>query len=149
MEVAEIDISDLCDQGKLEETLNNGYKIINLKIGEDKMKDMRGIEIKTGDRVVYGKNCRHEPIKLGVVKKVESKSVYILGDGNKKIGQISDNWKGSKVLVLPKEYHLNKCDSCKLHQAECMTEAKEIKFGNGVGNDNVVECSGYISGADE
>ena len=65
---------------------------------------MRGVEIKKDDRVVYGKSSRYEPIKIGTVVKVESNSVHILGDGNKKIGQISDSWHGSRIAVLPKDY---------------------------------------------
>lgn len=37
----------------------------------------------------------------------------------------------------------NLCDYCQLHIATC-PKANHIKFGDGVGNDNVIECSGFI-----
>ncbi len=37
----------------------------------------------------------------------------------------------------------NLCDYCKLSIPEC-PKPKHIKFGNGIGNDNVTECSEFI-----
>ena len=37
----------------------------------------------------------------------------------------------------------NLCDYCKLHIPTC-PKANHIKFGDGIGNDNVIECSEYI-----
>jgi hypothetical protein len=36
---------------------------------------------------------------------------------------------------------INLCVSCKNEFATC--EAKKVEFGNGLGNDNVIRCSGY------
>jgi hypothetical protein len=35
------------------------------------------------------------------------------------------------------------CNYCQLHISEC-PKANHIKFGNGVGNDNVIECSEFL-----
>ena len=37
---------------------------------------------------------------------------------------------------------LHLCSSCVQHFAECLPEL--IEFGNGFGDDNVIDCSGYI-----
>ena len=37
----------------------------------------------------------------------------------------------------------NLCDYCQLCQPEC-PKANHIKFGDGIGNDNVIECSEFI-----
>ena len=37
----------------------------------------------------------------------------------------------------------NLCDNCFYEIAEC--EAKNVKFGNGLGDDNVIECDTYCS----
>lgn len=37
----------------------------------------------------------------------------------------------------------NLCKYCRLNIASC-PEANHIKFGNGVGNDNVIECSEFV-----
>lgn len=72
------------------------------------MKDLRGIEIKAGDRIVYGKSDRHNPIKIGAVIDVEEKVLVVKGDGNVKEGRIphyphvSDI--NSRIVVLPKDY---------------------------------------------
>lgn len=34
----------------------------------------------------------------------------------------------------------NLCDTCEFCIADCM---QPVEFGNGIGNDNVVECAGY------
>lgn len=39
-----------------------------------------------------------------------------------------------------KESTYNMCDSCELCIAYC---DQEVIFGNGVGEDNVIDCSGY------
>lgn len=65
------------------------------------MKDMRGIEIKVGDRVVYGKSNRNNPINMGVIKRIEGKSLYILGDGSTREGNVGYS---SRILVLPEGY---------------------------------------------
>lgn len=35
----------------------------------------------------------------------------------------------------------NLCDTCRKCIADC--DAKDIEFGDGVGNDNIVECGEY------
>ena len=35
----------------------------------------------------------------------------------------------------------HKCPDCKFHIATCHTE--DIAFGEGIGNDNVIRCSGF------
>jgi len=42
-----------------------------------------------------------------------------------------------------KDTKINLCKSCERKFATC-PKPKHIKFGDGVGNDNVIECSGYI-----
>jgi len=37
----------------------------------------------------------------------------------------------------------NLCDYCQLHIDTC-PKANHIEFGNGVGNDNVIECSEFV-----
>jgi len=37
----------------------------------------------------------------------------------------------------------NLCDYCQLHIAEC-PKANHLKFGDGIGNDNVIECSEFL-----
>lgn len=37
----------------------------------------------------------------------------------------------------------NLCNSCQEHIAEC-PKANHIKFGDGKGNDNVIECSEFL-----
>lgn len=39
---------------------------------------------------------------------------------------------------------LNMCDFC-LHSFNSCPKANHIKFGDGIGNDNVIECSEYIT----
>lgn len=65
------------------------------------MKDLRGVEIKNDDRVVYGKSSRYSPIAIGTVKQVYEDGVDILGDGNTKCGHITD---GDRIVVIPKGY---------------------------------------------
>ena len=36
----------------------------------------------------------------------------------------------------------NLCDYCSLHPATC-PKATHIVFGNGIGNDNIIECSEF------
>lgn len=36
----------------------------------------------------------------------------------------------------------NLCDTCEFSIADCM---QLVEFGNGIGNDNVVECDGYYT----
>ena len=72
------------------------------------MKDLRGVDIKKGDRIVYGKSDRHNPIKIGKVEEVQEKALIVLGDGNVKTGKIphyphvSDT--NERIVVLPKDY---------------------------------------------
>lgn len=66
-------------------------------------KDIRGVIIIEGDRVIYGKSCRYNPIKMGTVQKVDGKQLTVLGDGNSKPGVIN-NSDSSRVLVLPSDY---------------------------------------------
>lgn len=37
---------------------------------------------------------------------------------------------------------INLCDSCSFHFTTCLNT--DIKFGNGIGNDNVIKCDGYV-----
>jgi hypothetical protein len=37
----------------------------------------------------------------------------------------------------------NLCDYCQLHIATC-PKANHLKFGDGIGNDNVIECSEFV-----
>ena len=66
-------------------------------------KDLRGIEIKVGDRIVYGKSNRDNPIKLGKVISINEDFIEVLGDGNKKTGNIKNYW-NNRILILPKDY---------------------------------------------
>ena len=65
------------------------------------MKDLRGVEIKKGDRVVYGKSDRSYPIAIGTVDTVYNNGVDILGDGRTKCGFILSP---ERIIVLPKDY---------------------------------------------
>jgi hypothetical protein len=37
----------------------------------------------------------------------------------------------------------NLCDICGKHFTTCNAEPNSLKFGNGVGNDNIICCGGY------
>lgn len=39
----------------------------------------------------------------------------------------------------------NLCDTCKFCIADC---SQDVEFGDGIGNDNVVECAGYYPGGE-
>ena len=45
----------------------------------------------------------------------------------------------------PIETRLNLCDSCAKLYPECDATADAIKFGCGVGNDNVIGCMAYVN----
>ena len=69
------------------------------------MKDLRGVEINIGDRIIYGKSDRNNPIKLGYVKSIDGSNVNVLGDGNKKVGVLYSRRENSeRILVLPDHY---------------------------------------------
>lgn len=67
------------------------------------MKDMQGDEICEGHRVVYGKSSRNNPINIGTVTRIEGNKLYVLGDGNKKEGEVG-HYSESRVLILPDYY---------------------------------------------
>lgn len=46
-------------------------------------------------------------------------------------------------VVATKSTTDNLCNYCQLHIATC-PKAKHLEFGNGIGNDNVIECSEFI-----
>ena len=46
-------------------------------------------------------------------------------------------------VVATKNAQDNLCNWCQLHLPEC-PKANHIKFGNGIGNDNVIECSEFL-----
>lgn len=46
-------------------------------------------------------------------------------------------------VVATKSTKDNLCDYCSLEIATC-PKAKHIKFGNGKGNDNIIECSEFL-----
>ena len=66
-------------------------------------KDIRGVEIKVGDRIVYGKSSRYKPVGIGTITRIEDDKLFVLGDGNKKEGEIG-YYCDTRVLVLPKDY---------------------------------------------
>ena len=45
-------------------------------------------------------------------------------------------------VTISKKTTDNLCDNCLKEFATC--KQAHIKFGNGIGNDNVIECSEYI-----
>ena len=47
------------------------------------------------------------------------------------------------MVIKTKESMNNLCDYCLLKIPTC-PKAIHIKFGNGIGNDNVIECSEYV-----
>tara|TARA_R110000850_G_C9686730_1_gene438534 strand:- start:6 stop:236 length:231 start_codon:yes stop_codon:yes gene_type:complete len=67
-------------------------------------KDMRGIVILVGDYVMYGKSSRNNPVNLGEVKGVTEAGISVLGDGNSKVGYLSNFTISERVLVLPNSY---------------------------------------------
>ena len=59
--------------------------------------------------------------------------VYVLGTVNFKIMRVVGT-------ISTKD---NLCDYCILHISEC-PKANHIKFGEGTGNDNVIDCSEFL-----
>jgi len=47
-------------------------------------------------------------------------------------------------VVATKSSKDNLCDYCQLSIPEC-PKANHLKFGDGVGNDNVIECSEFLT----
>ncbi len=47
------------------------------------------------------------------------------------------------IVVATKSLTDNLCDYCKLHISTC-PKANHLEFGNGKGNDNIIECSEFI-----
>lgn len=41
-------------------------------------------------------------------------------------------------------YKIHLCSSCQYTYPSCPAGIDDCKFGNGVGNDNVIECNKYI-----
>lgn len=54
----------------------------------EQMIDMRGLVLRVGDEVVYGKSDRRNPISIGKIISFSGNFVYILGEGNTKAGSI-------------------------------------------------------------
>ena len=48
-------------------------------------------------------------------------------------------------MAIPraKDSKANLCDTCMLHPAECGAIAEFLEYGDGPGNDNVIECPSY------
>ena len=71
------------------------------------MKDCFGKEIVEGDIIVYGKSDRHNPLKVGSVVGVEEDVVKVIGDGNTKVGELTNhglNDRNNRIVVLPEYY---------------------------------------------
>lgn len=45
-------------------------------------------------------------------------------------------------IIKTKNSKNNLCNYCQLKIPTCL-KAKHIKFGNGIGNDNIIECSEF------
>lgn len=43
-----------------------------------------------------------------------------------------------------KDTKINLCDTCGNNYPECDVPIVDLEFGDGVGNDNVIVCSGYV-----
>ena len=65
------------------------------------MKDMRGIDIKVGQVIAYGKSDKDHPIHIGKVISLDSKGIVVLGKGNIKTGCLPYP---NRVIVLPDDY---------------------------------------------
>lgn len=64
------------------------------------MFDLLGVEIKVGDRVVYGKSSRYNPIGVGVVQEITDRDIVVLGDGNTRPGKIPFFNAKSRMVVI-------------------------------------------------
>lgn len=56
----------------------------------------------------------------------------------------------SEIEALPSaqpENQVNLCDSCKYLYPDCPSEADDVIFGNGKGNDNICACNKYLPSA--
>jgi len=51
------------------------------------------------------------------------------------------------VVTKAKNSKENLCDTCWFCIADC--KQTQVKFGDGLGNDNIIECSGYIPAVEE
>jgi len=61
------------------------------------MKDYFGRDVQAGDVIVYGKSDRNRPLNVGTVKEVWGTTLAVLGNGNTKLGEISDS---KRVVVI-------------------------------------------------
>lgn len=43
----------------------------------------------------------------------------------------------------------NLCDTCKLSYPSCPADETDIKFGDGIGEDNVIDCTYYDEDLEE
>lgn len=66
-------------------------------------KDMRGVKIKVGDTVAYGKSDRYDPIRIGSIVTITDKHIEVLGRGAPKSG-IIPAYHSNRIIVLPESY---------------------------------------------
>jgi len=39
---------------------------------------------------------------------------------------------------------INLCDNCIFHPYECLAKEEDVKYGDGIGLDNVYECKTFV-----
>lgn len=44
----------------------------------------------------------------------------------------------------PKRLYIHLCETCKYNYPECPTKKNDVQFGQGKGNDNIIECKYHI-----
>ena len=50
---------------------------------------------------------------------------------------------GVITAVEPVDTKINLCDTCIQKQPVCIHDYEKTRYGDGIGNDNVIECNGY------
>ena len=65
-------------------------------------KDMREIEVKIGDIIVYGKSNRYNPINIGKVVAFDGSEIAVQGKGNTRVGRIMGSW--CRFVIVPNSY---------------------------------------------
>ena len=65
-------------------------------------KDMREIEVKIGDIIVYGKSNRYNPINIGKVVAFDGSEIVVQGKGNTRVGRIMGSW--GRFVIVPNSY---------------------------------------------
>jgi hypothetical protein len=66
------------------------------------MKDKFGQKLYVGDKIVYGKSDRWNPINAGIIKNVYNNYISVLGTGNKRTGDIDMS---ERIIKLSENLH--------------------------------------------